>query len=728
MPAALTYLDLSAMPVPNPLQGLPRRTAQTARSVSDLSMSDTEVETTYSESSKSSSISAFGPFSSRSRRLQREQRARDSFQLKLHAAADAFLALKSEEAAMAAHTNPQEPRIDQLHIAEAHAEVRSAAVYVPTRRIPPHEYADLEFETLIPRPKRRGFQRTPQYYAFSDSSSSRATSEDSDDDSEEDLELAVEHNTVGSIALTNNTAKAAVGVPVTENPSDREEASVLSVPPGPVVVPLKPPQPRAPYLLYQDADIDSGGEDSDLESTSSAASQQPMQTLTQPQEQAELEVKSSSPTLTVDALALVSPATVEPELEVPPADREYLEEAPPADRESLEEKADDSDCGSDEPQHLLRQNSAASSKWSSTQDSLFNILVQNEEHSAQDVSLELTSSVPASYSSGIALEERQYHSSNSSAPSEWSSTQDTLFHEKRLSNAHVGHTQVYGQRPSDLSDHRTDHSDHKTDPSDAGDRDCSQSIADSMTNSTSTTAPSGSTTTAPSRPSTTGSSLTHARLRASQKPQMETHYELESGQSDWTSSSVQNDLGESWDRKYQSHSRALGAASYLPVEKHTLYQQKLDADCDNAATAEEQEYIRDSFDSSNATTEAGRQEAQARLEEIRRQLSRSVEERLEALGPDPLAAQREAEEAELERQFAEAALTDSGGESEYEDELPVDTYLVCGEKGRALDLRDVFDVAVNPEVIHAANADLTGDLLIKVGSATYNVIRVCVYM
>ena len=209
---------------------------------------------------------------------------------------------------------------------------------------------------------------------------------------------------------------------------------------------------------------------------------------------------------------------------------------------------------------------------------------------------------------------------------------------------------------------------------------------------------------------------------------METHYELESGQSDWTSSSVQNDLGESWDRKYQSHSRALGAASYLPVEKHTLYQQKLDADCDNAATAEEQEYIRDSFDSSNATTEAGRQEAQARLEEIRRQLSRSVEERLEALGPDPLAVQREAEEAELERQFAEAALTDSGGESEYEDELPVDTYLVCGEKGRALDLRDVFDVAVNPEVIHAANADLTGDLLIKVGSATYNVIRVCVYI
>jgi hypothetical protein len=45
---------------------------------------------------------------------------------------------------------------------------------------------------------------------------------------------------------------------------------------------------------------------------------------------------------------------------------------------------------------------------------------------------------------------------------------------------------------------------------------------------------------------------------------------------------------------------------------------------------------------------------------------------------------------------------------------PVDTYLVCGEKGKALDLRDVYDVAVNPEVIYAVNADLTGQLLTKV--------------
>lgn len=45
----------------------------------------------------------------------------------------------------------------------------------------------------------------------------------------------------------------------------------------------------------------------------------------------------------------------------------------------------------------------------------------------------------------------------------------------------------------------------------------------------------------------------------------------------------------------------------------------------------------------------------------------------------------------------------------------MDTYLVCGEKGRALDLRDVYDVAVNPEVIYAVNADPSGDLLTKVG-------------
>jgi hypothetical protein len=48
---------------------------------------------------------------------------------------------------------------------------------------------------------------------------------------------------------------------------------------------------------------------------------------------------------------------------------------------------------------------------------------------------------------------------------------------------------------------------------------------------------------------------------------------------------------------------------------------------------------------------------------------------------------------------------------------PVDTYLVCGEKGKALDLRDVYDVAVNPEVIYAVNADLTGQLLTKVSIA-----------
>jgi hypothetical protein len=44
----------------------------------------------------------------------------------------------------------------------------------------------------------------------------------------------------------------------------------------------------------------------------------------------------------------------------------------------------------------------------------------------------------------------------------------------------------------------------------------------------------------------------------------------------------------------------------------------------------------------------------------------------------------------------------------------VDTYLVCGERGRALDLRDVYDVTVHPDVIYACNADLTGDLLVKV--------------
>jgi hypothetical protein len=49
---------------------------------------------------------------------------------------------------------------------------------------------------------------------------------------------------------------------------------------------------------------------------------------------------------------------------------------------------------------------------------------------------------------------------------------------------------------------------------------------------------------------------------------------------------------------------------------------------------------------------------------------------------------------------------------------PVDTYLVCGEKGKALDLRDVYDVAVNPEVIYAVNADLTGQLLTKVSSSS----------
>jgi hypothetical protein len=48
---------------------------------------------------------------------------------------------------------------------------------------------------------------------------------------------------------------------------------------------------------------------------------------------------------------------------------------------------------------------------------------------------------------------------------------------------------------------------------------------------------------------------------------------------------------------------------------------------------------------------------------------------------------------------------------------PVDTYLVCGEKGKALDLRDVYDVAVNPEVIYAVNADPTGQLLTKVNVA-----------
>jgi hypothetical protein len=71
---------------------------------------------------------------------------------------------------------------------------------------------------------------------------------------------------------------------------------------------------------------------------------------------------------------------------------------------------------------------------------------------------------------------------------------------------------------------------------------------------------------------------------------------------------------------------------------------------------------------------------------------------------------------------------DSEGESEYEDELPVDTYLVCGEQGRMLapqNFRTVYDVAVNPEVLEVVNGDRTGTLLTKV--SLFNLACLCCF-
>lgn len=137
--------------------------------------------------------------------------------------------------------------------------------------------------------------------------------------------------------------------------------------------------------------------------------------------------------------------------------------------------------------------------------------------------------------------------------------------------------------------------------------------------------------------------------------------------------------------------------------------------------------------------ERAKQEEEAalwRLQEIQRSLTANLRNDLIAHGidPDPPAPVPESfdtlsqagsvltwgneEEEEVETETGTVV-------SEYEDELPVDTYMVCGEKGTSLDHRDVFDVCVNPEVIYACNADQSGELLLKVRRCQFLCFLLC---
>lgn len=155
-----------------------------------------------------------------------------------------------------------------------------------------------------------------------------------------------------------------------------------------------------------------------------------------------------------------------------------------------------------------------------------------------------------------------------------------------------------------------------------------------------------------------------------------TAHETESVHSEWTSTSLQASLNRSWEVLHARNHPEGGTASYLPAEKHVEFQNRSEshAQAPGMATSYDDD---DDDDSEVQSVTSSVYAAQQRLSELQSQLTRSVQAALGQLGPDPavLARQRELEELQaaeeaLEQEFRDAAVTDSGSQpSEYDEEL-----------------------------------------------------------
>ncbi|KAJ1417335.1 hypothetical protein B484DRAFT_454016 [Ochromonadaceae sp. CCMP2298] len=105
-----------------------------------------------------------------------------------------------------------------------------------------------------------------------------------------------------------------------------------------------------------------------------------------------------------------------------------------------------------------------------------------------------------------------------------------------------------------------------------------------------------------------------------------------------------------------------------------------------------------------------------RLTSLRGQLQQDVEEQLEKRGAVGSTGSKKVgftgpPPTQVDSSDSDEGSDNSGSGSEYEDALPLDTFVLCGQMGTTECKRDVYDVAVHPAVIEACNADKEGQAL-----------------